>query len=250
MSGFSNLPLPCRARQYLRTNAVYAKFHLHTWLGKYPDILFPLYSLLGIYQDRIVTPETELVIEGFPRSATTWCCAAFQVAQGRPVRLASHIHLPAQVIRAVRTGIPALVLVRHPRDAVASAVIREPYASVRAHLQRYLVFYRSLEPYRHGFVVADFDQVTTDLAAVIRRLNSRYGTNFMPFDGGPSDIEAVNRLLDQRHERFGGGAMTSYRPNPLKEMKKLSVDFSGKEDLLARCERLYAAWLEPDERRG
>ena len=240
------MPLSCRLKQYLRTNLVYAKFHLHTWLGRYPAVLFPLYSRLGVYQDRVVTCETELLIEGFPRSASTWCRAAFQVAQGRPVRLASHIHLPAQVIRAVKLGVPALVLIRDPREAVASAVIREPYASVTAHLKRYLVFYQSLEAYRHGFVVADFQEATSDFAAVIDRLNARFGTGFQPFAGAEADIAAVNRLLDQRHARFGGGALTAYRPNPLKEMKKLGVDFAGKERLLARCEQLYARWRAAD----
>jgi hypothetical protein len=40
--------------------------------------------------------------------------------------IAHHLHAPAQVIRAARWRILTLVLMRRPRDAVLSLVIRDP----------------------------------------------------------------------------------------------------------------------------
>ena len=43
---------------------------------------------------------TELVIEAFPRSANTFATVAFQLSQPAPVRVAHHLHAPAQVTEA------------------------------------------------------------------------------------------------------------------------------------------------------
>jgi hypothetical protein len=40
--------------------------------------------------------------------------------------IAPHLHAPAQVIRVARRRILTLVLMRRPRDAVLSLVIRDP----------------------------------------------------------------------------------------------------------------------------
>src|SRR5437773_3659904 len=67
-----------------------------------------------------IGPDTEIVIEGFPRSATSFAVAAFRLAQDREVVVGHHVHSPAQVIEAVRRGVPAIVLVREPEEAALS----------------------------------------------------------------------------------------------------------------------------------
>jgi hypothetical protein len=39
--------------------------------GKYPTVYFSLYRLLQKDRTRVVTPDTQLVIEGFPRSGNS-----------------------------------------------------------------------------------------------------------------------------------------------------------------------------------
>ena len=95
----------------------------------------------------VIGPATELVIEGYMRSANTFAVYAFQSAQRRPVALAHHLHAPAQLIRAARRGVPALVLIRDPEDTILSQVQWEPDISMRAALMTYVRFYRALEPY-------------------------------------------------------------------------------------------------------
>src|SRR5262245_45373054 len=46
---------------------------------------------------KVIDADTELVIDGYMRSANTFAVYAFQMAQRRPVRLAHHLHAPAQV---------------------------------------------------------------------------------------------------------------------------------------------------------
>src|SRR5690242_11619114 len=99
-----------RARHRLRTHvsehpSVYLPFARHKYPGPSPEV---------------ISAETELVIDGYTRCATTFAVYAFQLAQPRPVRLAHHLHAPAQLVAAARRGVPALALIREPRGAILS----------------------------------------------------------------------------------------------------------------------------------
>jgi hypothetical protein len=129
----------------------------------------------------VISPETELVIDGYTRSATTFAVYALQLSQPKPVRLAHHLHAPAQLIEAARRGVPALVLIREPQGAILSQVVREPWVTVSGALSAYSRFYTCLLPYRDRFVVGEFGQVTSDFGAVVGRLNARFSTSFAEF---------------------------------------------------------------------
>jgi hypothetical protein len=139
----------------------------------------------------VIGPETELVIDGYTRSATTFAVYALQLSQAKPVRLAHHLHAPAQLIEAARRGVPALVLIREPHGAVLSQVVREPWVTVSGALIAYSRFYTCLVPCRDRFVVGEFEQVTSDFGAVVRRLNTRFGTSFAEFTHTEARVREV-----------------------------------------------------------
>ncbi|MBW2123995.1 MAG: hypothetical protein JRH07_19420 [Deltaproteobacteria bacterium] len=141
--------------------------------------------------------DTEIVIEGYPRSANTFAVAAFLLAQGRPARIAHHLHVPAQVIQAVRWGIPTVVLIRRPEDAVLSRLVRRPNLSAETALRDYIAFYRTIAPYREGFVVAPFDEVINNFGQVVARVNGRFGTAFVPFEHTEENIRRVFTLVEE-----------------------------------------------------
>src|SRR5919108_5935171 len=62
--------------------------------------------------DRIIRPDTELVIEGFGRSASSYAVVCLELAQDREVRSAHHTHAAAQVVKAARLRMPTLVIVK------------------------------------------------------------------------------------------------------------------------------------------
>jgi len=216
------------------------RFRAHSRLGRHPGLLFPLRRLLRRFEGATVTAASDLLIEGFPRSGSTFCYYAFQQAQPEPMSVAFHLHVPAHVLRAVRLQVPALVLIRQPRDAVASLLLREPHLSVTACLERYLLFYGSLEKIRDAFVLAQFEEVIADFGATISRINERYGRAFLPFEQSERNLAIVEAMLDQRNLRMGGEELKSYRPSETKEEAKRRVDFSRAEGLLERCEALYS----------
>lgn len=130
----------------------------------------------------LVDDLTDVLIEGYPRSANSFAVAAFGHAQPGPVRIAHHTHAPAHVIEAVGRGVPAIVLVRDPADSVLEFVIVKPALTVAQALRGYVRFYAPLLAHRRGFVVGTFEEVTSDFGSVIGRLNSRFGTAFAEFE--------------------------------------------------------------------
>jgi hypothetical protein len=178
------------------------RWALRSRIAESPGLYLPLARLK--YRrpgPSVVDAQTALVIDGYTRSAITFAVFAFQLAQDRPVRLAHHLHAPAQLIEAVRRGVPTLAVIREPEGAVLSAMIREPYLTARTALVAYSRFHHRLLPYRQGLVVGEFEAVTSDLGAVIRTVNGRFGTRFREFEHTSENVRACFNLVEVRARR-------------------------------------------------
>ena len=226
-----------------------AVFRFEKWLqthaGKHPATFYGLYRLARKDQGRVVTPETQLVIEGFPRSANSFARVAFNRAQKGTVRIATGLHVPAQVVRAARWRIPTLVLIRRPKDAVLSFAIRDPI-SVKQALKYYLSFYETVEGYGDAYVLGTFEEVTGDFGLVIQRLNERFGTSFSPFRHNERNVEVVLARVERNSKRKFGEAHwenKASRPVAAREETKreleLGLDDPEASHLLSRAEAVY-----------
>jgi hypothetical protein len=218
---------------------------LQTHAGKHPAAFYGLYRLARKDQGRVVTPETQLVIEGFPRSANSFARVAFNRAQKGTVRIATGLHVPAQVIRAARWRIPTLVLIRRPKDAVLSFAIRDPISVVQA-LKYYLSFYETVEDYGDAYVLGTFEEVTGDFGQVIQSLNDRFGTSFSPFRHNERNVEVVLARVERNSKRKFGEAHwenKASRPVAAREDTKRGLerglDTPEAGRLLSRAEAVY-----------
>jgi hypothetical protein len=177
-----------RARHRLRARvteypALYLLFARRKYPGPSPEV---------------ISSETEFVIDGYTRCASTFAVYALQLAQPAPVRLAHHLHAPAQLIAAARRGVPALAVIREPQGAISSQLIREPDVALRDALVAYARFYECLLGYRDRFVVADFEEVTKDFGAVTRRINDRFGTRLQEFEPTEQNVASCFELIKLR----------------------------------------------------
>jgi hypothetical protein len=177
-----------RARHRLRTRvseypAIYLPFARHKYPGPSPEV---------------ISSVTEFVIDGYTRSASTFAVYALQLAQPVPVRLAHHLHAPAQLVAAARAGVPALAVIREPHGAILSQLIREPDVALRDALIAYARFYERLFPYLTKLVVADFEEITKDFGAVTRRVNERFGTAFAEFEPIEQNVRRCFELIKLR----------------------------------------------------
>lgn len=150
--------------------------------------------------DRTVSPDTELVIEAFPRSSNTFAVAAFLHAQQREVKLAHHLHAPAQVMAAAKWNVPALVIIRHPEACVLSMMVRNAMFTPAQLFQSYARFHHAIEPFRSSFVLAKFETVTADFGEVIDAVNAKFDASFRRFDHTPDNEESAMKWVRTRQD--------------------------------------------------
>jgi len=201
-------------------------------------------------RNRPVKPTDQIVIDGFPRSANTFSSRAF-LLENPQAAVSHHMHAPANVLLAVRYGLPTIVVVRTPVDAVMSEVIREPRKRLRRGLLEWNSFYGTVLPVLDRVVVADFDTVTSDYAVVIEEVNRRFGTTFVAYHNTPESDEAVFASIEAGARSRGktGSRLETQVPRPSRERgdrkDALEAELERPElrPLLDRANALYAAFL-------
>jgi hypothetical protein len=210
------------ATQYLLRRKVPPSLYykLRTFSRQYPSIFLPFsrwrwnrwreqYCSDGSPEPAApqpIMPDTEIVIEGFPRTANTFAHIAFKVAQAQPVKIAHHTHAAAQILAGVRRNIPTIVLIREPEAAVISYIIGnfDPGISMRQVLYDYLAFYQPILKYRNKFVLAPFHEITHNYGAIIRKVNEQYGSNFDEFIHTDENVSKCFELIDDGYTQAFG----------------------------------------------
>jgi hypothetical protein len=218
-------------------------------LNAYPAVYMPMGRLRHRGRpEYLVERDTELVIEGCGRAGSTFAVLAFASAQPRPVKTAHHTHAAAQVITAVRWGIPTLVIVRPPLDSALAHMARRDI-SARPTLVSWIRFHRRLLPVRDGLVAVSFADMTADFGAVTERVNEAFGTSFGVFEHTPENEAAVFTAIEGRNRDRWGEQMTAERarslarPTPertaLKQRRRAELDAPELAGLRAEADDLY-----------
>jgi len=197
----------------------------------------------------LARPGSALVIDGFLRSGNTFSVAAFIVANGPEHHIGRHLHGAPHLLRAARLGIPAVLLVRRPADAVASYLVRRPSLTAGDAVLEYLDFYETAWRARSHFVVGLFDDVVSDFGGVIRSVNARFGTAFEPYQPTPENERAAFLLVEEMNRReCRGNVVESHvgRPSAERERDKGLVreqlGTARVRGLLRRADELYARY--------
>jgi hypothetical protein len=219
------------------------RYRAKQFIGRHPCLYQAVFHNRSGYEDLLVNDDTDICIEGFPRSANSFAVAAFRHAQDEPVGIAHHNHVPAPVLTAVQKGLPTVVLIRDPVEAVISsrglqlqigAVEDKPmpmHVTFKMHLQGWLSFYRTVERVKDRGVIAPFEDVIDDFGSVIERVNQRVGTSFALFNHTSANVEIV------RNNR-GYHALPSTHRDRLKETARDAFHRNvGEDHPIARTAR-------------
>lgn len=222
----------------------FAKQWLRTYIGSRSWGLVVFRFLRFRNVDFLASKDTDIVIEGYPRCANTFAVVGFRELQASSkFKIAHHVHVPAQVLFAVRNKIPAIVLIRSPVDAVASLMIREPSLSASSCLNDFISFYKTLLPFRNSFVKATIERVTNDLPGVIDDVNLMFGTEFV---SGVQNQKLVNDIYQGIEKiRVGSGRSLTQVSYPTEEKNLKKDEFHAKilsdvsPDLICYAEQIY-----------
>jgi hypothetical protein len=227
---------------------MYYRFEIGSFVRQYPSLFFPLlqvsHKVRGLRPPALITPGTELVLEGYFRTGNTFAALAFYLAQPRPTPVANHTHAIATLLVAARRSLPALVLLRNPADTVVSAVLKTPGTTLAQHLKWYIRYYESVDRLCEHFYIALFDELITDFGQVIEKLNRRFQTAFTPFDHTEENVQKVFDWIEEIDRRIYADSVTQYSiPLHVKrDAKRVLVQEMDKKEcecLLEKANNLY-----------
>jgi len=224
------------------------KFWFKTRLDNYPEayIKFLHYK----YKNRpfhrfVVNRDTDLVIEGFPRSANSFAVRAFNALQKpKEYKVATHVHSPSQIIYGAKLGVPTLALIRNPDACLISLKAlnyeysqkypdRYPFISGFNHLAAYYVnFYNRLLPYCQDIVISDFKDTINDFETVIKRINKHYSTSFV-------HSGLTEEKKDHIFQNFGFHLSPSANRDEIKDRFKKDYEKNCSPKLRSEMNRVY-----------
>ena len=191
----------------LRQAVVRAKVHARRPLARTPYLWdLAMYARPG-KRATLATPDSAIIIDGYPRSGNTFSVAAFEVANGHAPHVGRHLHGPAHILRGVRFALPTVVLIRPPRDAVLSYLVRRDALTPDDAVLEYLDFYRTAWLARDGFVIGLFGRVVSDFGAVLDEVNERFGTSFVRYVPTPENEEAAFARVEEMNRLECGGVV-------------------------------------------
>jgi hypothetical protein len=148
---------------------------------------------------------THLCIEGYPRSANSFCTRLFWLANPEERNhVAHHTHAIGSIARALRFRIPVILLVRNPVDAIVSACMYKGTEFLDYYVRHYIAFHKWLIQRKSQVVVAEFGLATTNFNEIIDRVNKKYGVAF-------------NRVVDLKETQE---KLLSYLKSPEFQAKK------------------------------
>ena len=154
-------------------------------------------------------PDTDLVIEGYPRSSNSFTIWMLEVLQGQGpyLRIAHHIHAIENLRLGVHFGKPLVVLARPAEDAILSYIIYSD-RSVEFATERYEQFFPGVLSLPVRPVVIPFEIVTGDFNKVVTRINTAIagrGLRPVPFSQDlAADTKAASEIARQQAEIVHG----------------------------------------------
>lgn len=199
----------------------------------------------------VVEAGTDIVIDGYQSSACTFARKAMEHANPS-ARIASHTHSWAHVAEGLRRGKPVVVLLREPREAITSHAVRMRLDDLNRELDRYLRFYRGVEPFAPRVVLSPFTFTTERFGDVIKAVNQKFGRSFVPFPH--NDASAVAAVFDEMEQEVRSTdpaadlAWRIARPHPDRGEARARIrqEIAGEphRQRLAACEAVYGRLLD------
>jgi hypothetical protein len=196
-------------------------------------------------QEALVSNKTDLVIEGFARSANTYVLSYVELAVDNGLLIASHLHESYQVRFAEKYGLPCIVLFREPKDAVVSAVLRTRRVSIASLLRNYIRFYEDVLRVRRRAVLVPFDVAVSNGNRVIEQINVTYNLE-LPLLADERRSEVMLEVERKDRKAFEGERLNPVRvaqPTKEKEAEKEKVGRLVEDkygDLLQKARVLHA----------
>ncbi|MBV9961198.1 MAG: hypothetical protein JO072_03030 [Parafilimonas sp.] len=219
------------------------KYKVANKVSNYPG-LYKMISKGLTGRDCYTTKDSDIVIDGHPRSANTYATYAFKIAQTKDLIIANHIHKKSQFLTAEKYGIPAILLIREPMDCIASMLIRQPKYDPTVLFDGYYFLYNGLKD-SNAFVVGEFNEVINNYAEVIKRVNKRFDKNFDLYYKTEENEKLVKHIVQTQDELKGASDYDQRVAYPNETRKKVMNDVKKRlqqeiyKTDYSKCKKIY-----------
>ena len=228
--------------------------HFRCRVGSNAYVVYCLGKFIAKWRHNIVSPNTHMCVEGYPRSANTFMMALLRQAEIKPYRYASHTHWAGNVLLALKLNIPVIILIREPFDCILSNAVFEPEVNLKRHIKDYILFYNKLIPYKNNANIVEFNDVTRRPNKVLLDVNKIDRCNFrsLLLESG-DEKEAVDALVEKWHygrprSNYENVEQTIARPSAdrdlmKEEYKKLIEEEQVLSRLMMEANRIYKIFI-------
>ncbi|MCW4049050.1 MAG: hypothetical protein NWE89_04865 [Candidatus Bathyarchaeota archaeon] len=214
--------------------------------------LYTLYSKLK-KEDLYVNAETDICIEGYPRSGNTYLYKLIKELN-LELKTANHKHSVGHIKQALYIGKPVVILVRNPLDAITSELIRysRDGQNISKHLfaiNHYIQFYDYVSEVSNQVTLVTFDKLTQNTEAVLEELNSKFQLWAVPEDY----VYVAKLVLDKMKSKVNDeNFYMNSAPTERRDIKKQKVNNCLKDLYPLELKQAYLVYhklLEPDDRK-
>lgn len=182
-------------------------------------VFLPMFRVFRSRFPKLVGADTDVCIDGYPRSGNTYFVSAF-LGWNQSLTVAHHTHLAGSVKYALKRNIPTAVLLRRPEDAVSSVLVWDGLLSITIALASYIHFYQTLWKYRGKFLVLPFEDVTKRPDICVQNINQRFGRQFSSMAFSTELDEEIRARLEKADLQYNRKGVNASLPNPDKSQLK------------------------------
>ena len=189
--------------------------------------LYLMYSCLFSLQFR-VTKKTQLICDSYPRSGNSYLEAAIKYFSTREINISHHAHAPAVIIYAIKKRIPCVLLIREPKDAIASYFLLNQKIPLLFCALDYLFYYLPLIPHRKSLVILKTSEIDKYLPSILLSFSNIYN---LPFKSSPiseqvkknisMDVDSNGILRSGRVEAYSATHTKSYQLQRSQSIQKI-----------------------------
>lgn len=220
-------------------------------LIRQPIANMPIYSrILTLTRDpRAVNEDSELCLEGFPRSGNSLLESLIRL-NSPSLKIAHHTHSIGQIKRAISLDVPTFVVIRDPVDACSSLVVHDPKSfSLETALNEYEDFYTRVLELMPRISIVHYSKLASDPSGICKSIFSSMRLPISDFIVESSRIYAsIDELGSER--RGTPASHEPYSPMAPADVRQLYLDnlTSAKQLILqpvydrslSRCRTLWS----------
>lgn len=186
------------------TYSVDLRFRLRHRLLNSPPIARRYMRRRQGYGPLVPNTASQVVIDGFPRSANSYAMFAFVVAAGSSVGFSGHTHSPEALLMGRNMGIPALLTLRRPEDCARSLLQHQTGIRPDSIFDAWSGFHQPFRQNCDGILIVPFEAIVQDFGQVLALLNSQTPASLPVYDKTEGNEAKVRTLIDHSVVKYEG----------------------------------------------